>query len=113
MTEDLPRVGAEGVAEAVEARSAGWPRLVPVHRRSPLLRAARGAAESGIFGLDLTAGCVGGCPFCHIRGAPRYPGEGRVLFDPGASLRLGAELDGMSRPPRLVVLSPTSDPLPP
>src|SRR3954452_981539 len=103
MTEDSPRVGVEGVM------SGDWPRLVPVHRRGPLLRPAWGAAaEAGIYGLDLTAGCVAGCPFCHIRGTSRYPGAGRVLCDPGASLRLGAELDGMSRPPRLVVLSPTS-----
>ena len=89
------------------------PELVPVSRRGPLLRPARGASpELGTFGLDLTAGCGHGCAFCHIRGSQLFPGEGRVLFDPGTAARLAATLDGMDRLPGLVVLSPTSDPLP-
>jgi DNA repair photolyase len=90
------------------------PRWVPVHRRGPILRPARALlAEAGLFGIDLTAGCGHGCAFCHIRGLASYPGDDRVLFDPDVSARLDAALDAMGRPPRLVVLSPTSDPLPP
>jgi DNA repair photolyase len=90
------------------------PRWVRVQRRGPILRPARaGAAEAGIFGVDLTAGCGHGCAFCHIRGSASYPGDDRVLFDPGVSGRLATTLDAMAGPPRLVVLSPTSDPLPP
>src|SRR5262249_25718454 len=62
---------------------------------------------------DLTAGCLHGCPYCHIRGSARYPGPGRVLFDPRVVARLGPALDGLPEPPKLVVLSPESDPLPP
>ena len=89
------------------------PELVTVTRRGPLLRPARGASpELGTFGLDLTAGCGHGCAYCHIRGSQLFPGEGRVLFDPGTAARLAETLDGMDRLPGLVVLSPTSDPLP-
>jgi DNA repair photolyase len=91
-----------------------WPRWVRVHRRGPILRPARGGlAAGGIFGIDLTAGCGHGCVFCHIRGSAQYPGDDRVLFDPGVSAHLESALDASDRPPRLVVLSPTSDPLPP
>ena len=90
------------------------PRWVQVQRRGPIVRPARAnLAESGIFGIDLTAGCGHGCAFCHIRGMAQYPGDGRVLFDPGVSGRLGPALEALDHPPRLVVLSPSSDPLPP
>lgn len=90
------------------------PRWVRVHRRGPVLRPARAAlAEAGTFGIDLTAGCGHGCAFCHIRGSAQYPGDDRVLFDPEVSGRLAMALDVLDRPPRLVVLSPSSDPLPP
>ena len=89
------------------------PTLVGVSRRGPLLRPARGTSpELGTFGLDLTAGCGHGCAYCYIRGSQLFPGEDRVLFDPETSARLAATLDGMGRLPGLVVLSPTSDPLP-
>ena len=60
----------------------------------------------------MTAGCSIGCPFCHIRGSSRDPGPGRVLFDPSSSEHLPEALDDLEMRPRLVVLSPTSDPLP-
>src|SRR5437588_771995 len=84
---------------------------VIVERRGPILRPS--PQGGGVFGLDLTAGCVHGCAFCHIRGASRFPGEGRILFDPRVPARLPAALDSLAEPPRLVVLSPASDPLPP
>ena len=89
------------------------PTLESVNRRGPILRPARKGSAPGTFGLDLTAGCAHGCAYCHIRGSSQFPGEGRVLHDPGTSLRLEAALDAMERPPQTVVLSPTSDPLPP
>ena len=87
------------------------PKLVVVERRGPILRPA--AAGEGICGIDLTAGCALGCAYCHIRGSSRSPGDGRVLFDARVAQRLGAALDALEAPPRLVVLSPLSDPLPP
>jgi len=68
---------------------------------------------AGVYGLDLTAGCGHGCPFCHIRSSSRYPGEGLVRFDPFSSENLPAALDALERTPDRVVLSPSSDPLPP
>lgn len=90
------------------------PRWIEFHRRGPILRpSASNQADQGVFGIDLTAGCALGCPFCHVPAAPWYPGPNRVLFDPSTARRLAWELDEMPRPPRLVVLSPSSDPLAP
>src|SRR3712207_3181478 len=103
---------AVSVATVVEsAPGRPQPALVRVARRGPILRPSPRSA--GVYGLDLTAGCPHGCPFCHIRGSPRFPGESRVLFDPRVADRLAEELDGLADPPRLVALSPSSDPLPP
>jgi DNA repair photolyase len=66
-----------------------------------------------LYGLDLTAGCGHGCLFCHIRGSARYPGDRRLLFDPATTERVRLALDRLSVPPRRIVLSPHSDPLPP
>ncbi|QDV35783.1 SPL family radical SAM protein [Tautonia plasticadhaerens] len=90
------------------------PGLTRVRRRGPLFRPARGGpANPGLFGLDLTAGCALGCSFCYVRGTVRDPGPGRLLFDPDVSSLVGPALDAMERPPARVVLSPSSDPLPP
>jgi DNA repair photolyase len=89
------------------------PNWVVVHRRGPILRPSRSVAEAGVFGLDLTAGCALGCPFCHIRALPTYPGPNEVLYDPSLPRRLEWTLDAMETLPRLVVLSPSSDPFPP
>lgn len=89
-------------------------RLIPVSRRGPVLQASRGHDPAlGIYGLDLTAGCGHGCTYCYIQGTSRYPGEGLIRFDPATNERLVAMLDAMPSPPRQVVLSPASDPLPP
>ncbi len=85
-------------------------RLVRVARRGPILRPS--PMVPGVFGLDLTAGCLHGCPFCHIRDLPRFRGEGRILFDPFTSEHLAEVIDAMDMRPRQVVLSPSSDPLP-
>src|SRR3954447_8809459 len=108
-------VGSSPAPEVVESgprrRALRW---VDVQRRGPILRPAMGSRSGdGLYGLDLTAGCAHGCPFCHIRGSSLFPGEGRILFDPSVCERLAAALDGMDGPPRRVVLSPASDPLPP
>lgn len=87
------------------------PRLVRVARRGPLLRPS--PTTAGVYGLDLTAGCGHGCPFCHIRSSSRYPGDGIVRFDPFSSDHLPAALDALDMVPNRVVLSPSSDPLPP
>ncbi len=86
------------------------PRLVRVARRGPVLRPS--PTSPGVYGLDMTAGCLHGCSFCHIRGSSRFPGEDRVLFDPFTTERLAEALDEMELPPSRVVLSPSSDPLP-
>lgn len=89
-------------------------RLFPVSRKGPVLQPAKGHdPHLGIYGLDLTAGCGHGCAYCHIRASSRYPGEGKILFDPSTTERLLAALERLSQPPRRVVLSPSSDPLPP
>jgi DNA repair photolyase len=66
-----------------------------------------------LYGLDLTAGCLHGCGFCHIRGSGRYPGDEIVRFDPFSSDALAASLDELGDAVRRDVLSPASDPLPP
>src|SRR5262249_49393808 len=66
-----------------------------------------------VFGLDMTAGCPHGCAYCHIRSLKSFPGEDRVLFDPFVSEKLAAFLDELELLPLQVVLSPSSDPLPP
>lgn len=89
-------------------------RLIPVSRRGPILQPARGVDPAlGVYGLDLTAGCGHGCTYCYVRSNSRFPGEGLIRFDPATSERLLEFLDAMPRPPRQVVLSPLSDPLPP
>src|SRR5438045_3616852 len=100
---------AEGGVETRPRRYS--PDLVRVERRGPVLRPS--PRSEGTFGIDLTAGCPHGCRFCYIRGLSRYPGEGRVLFDPHVARRLVPELNALAEPPRQVVLSPASDPLPP
>jgi DNA repair photolyase len=66
-----------------------------------------------VYGLDLTAGCLHGCGFCHIRGSGRFPGEDVVRFDPFSSEALATSLDELGEAARRIVLSPSSDPLPP
>jgi DNA repair photolyase len=109
----MPR--ATAVIEVRDVVRLPWARraaeVVAVRRRGPILRPAHQA--EGVYGLDLTSGCAHGCPFCYIRGLARFPGEGRVLFDPNTTSRLAEALDALPEPPRSVVLSPTSDPLPP
>lgn len=103
-----------GAAIATADRGRRRARLLPVSRKGPVLQAARGAdPDAGLFGVDLTAGCGLGCSFCHIRGSARYPGEETILFDPATTERLTAELEQRTAPPKVVVLSPKSDPLPP
>ncbi len=97
--------GSSGLAEF------NSPRLVRVARRGAIFRSSPSLA--GVYGLDLTAGCFHGCGYCHIRGSGRYPGEDRVLFDPFTADRLDDELDAMEMAPQQVLLSPSSDPLPP
>ena len=101
-------------AEEIIPRQRFRPNLSRVRRRGPLLRPARGGAErSGLYGLDLTAGCALGCAFCYVRGTARDPGPDRLLFDPRVVDALGPALDALEIPARRVVLSPCSDPLPP
>ncbi|WP_169980840.1 SPL family radical SAM protein [Tautonia rosea] len=85
-----------------------------VRRRGPLLRPARGGVrESGLYGIDLTAGCAMGCAFCFVKGTMRDPGPGRLLFDPRVVKAIGPAIEALDVPPKRVVLSPSSDPLPP
>lgn len=97
--------------DALFPEADGPPRLVRVARRGPVLRPS--PTSAGVYGLDMTAGCILGCGFCHIRGASRFPGEDRVLFDPFTTEHLSEALDEMDMRPTRVVLSPSSDPLPP
>jgi DNA repair photolyase len=96
--------------ESTATGASGPPRLIHVARRGPVLRPSPKA--EGVYGLDLTAGCLHGCGFCHIRGSARYPGDARVLFDPFSAEALGSALDELGEAVRRVVLSPGSDPLP-
>ena len=89
----------------------GWPRVIARTRRGPILRPS--PTVEGVFGLDLSAGCLHGCAYCQIRGSKTYPGPDRVVFDPRSALMLEAALDELGDAVRRVVLSPTSDPLPP
>lgn len=89
----------------------GWPRVVARTRRGPILRPS--PTSTGVFGLDLTAGCLHGCAYCHIQGSKTYPGADRIVFDPQSAWKLEAALDELGETVRRVVLSPLSDPLPP
>src|SRR5436305_740687 len=105
------------MATAVEEKptllppSPAKPRLVRVARRGPLLRPS--PTSVGVYGLDLTAGCLHDCVYCHIKSSSRYPGDDRVLFDPFTSEGIPEALDALELRPECVVLSPSSDPLPP
>jgi DNA repair photolyase len=98
----LPLFGDDAVAPAR--------RLVRVTRQTHILTPS--PTSPGVYGLDLTAGCLHGCPYCYIRSSPRWPGEGRVLFDPFSAANLEQALASLKETPRQVVLSPASDPLP-
>jgi DNA repair photolyase len=84
--------------------------LVRIKRRGPLLIPS--PASPGVFGIDLTAGCPHGCPFCYVRGSALYPGPDRILFDPFSAETLTQLLATVRELPLRIVLSPTSDPLP-
>jgi DNA repair photolyase len=84
--------------------------LTMVARRGPLLRPS--PVSPGVYGLDLTAGCDHGCPFCHIQVSARYPGKDRVLFDPRVVERLEDAFHALELQPKTVVLSPSSEPFP-
>ncbi len=99
---------ANGMTESM-VRS--LPELLPVGRRGPVLRAS--STSEGVYGVDLTAGCGHGCAYCHIRTSSRYPGDARMLFDPYTAETLAAALAEQGEAVRTVVLSPSSDPLPP
>lgn len=88
-----------------------WPRVIHVARKGRVLRPSPTAP--GVFGLDLTAGCLHGCAYCHIRGASRWPGADRVLFDPFSAEALETALNDLGGEVQRVVLSPSSDPFPP
>lgn len=106
----------EGSSDHPESPVRRLPETVLVERRGPILRAAKSKSKpnrNGTYGIDLTAGCMVDCPFCHIRASSFYPGEGRILFDPATAERLSEELKTLKELPRRVVLSPTSEPLPP
>jgi DNA repair photolyase len=81
-----------------------------VKRRTPILTPS--ANNPGVFGIDLTAGCLHACPYCFIRGSAKYPGEGQVLFDPFTAENLSQVFGTLRELPKQIVLSPTSDPLP-
>ncbi|HEU5119275.1 MAG TPA: hypothetical protein VFT74_21975, partial [Isosphaeraceae bacterium] len=98
------------MSAAIAAEAPAEPRLERVMRRGPILRPSRGL--EGVYGLDLTAGCLIGCPFCHIRGSRRDPGNGCVRFDPLTAVGLDSALDDLETQVRRVVVSPFSDPLP-
>lgn len=98
------------MSEVLTIEAPAGPRLERVMRKGPVLRPSRGI--EGVYGLDLTAGCAIGCPFCHVRGSRRDPGNGRVRFDPLTSIGLDSALDDLENQVRRVVLSPFSDPLP-
>ncbi len=101
-------IGGEVEPGRVVRSRPGWSR---VRAEGPLLKPSCSAVE--VYGLDMTAGCADKCAYCHIRGSDSFPGEGKVLFDPEVVDRLRGFLDRLDEPPRQVVLSPTSDPLPP
>ncbi len=86
-------------------------RLVRVARRGPVLRPS--PTVPGLYGLDLTAGCGHGCAYCPSRSAGRSAGDDRVYFDPETDERLGPALAALGLAVRRVVMSPSSDPLPP
>ena len=101
-------------AAAIVRSARPRPNMTRVRRRGPVLRPARGGpGPSGLYGLDLTAGCALGCAFCYVRGTARDPGPDRLLFDPNVVAALGSALDALEIPAQRVVLSPSSDPLPP
>jgi DNA repair photolyase len=94
-----------------ETQLRAWAEVQPIGRRGPVLRAS--TTNPGVYGIDLTSGCGVGCGYCHIRASARYPGEHRLPFDPYTTEATGAALEELGEAVRTVVLSPTSDPLPP
>ena len=98
-------------AAATEMPRQTRPSSIATERKGAVLRPS--PLGRGLYGIDLTAGCSHGCGYCHIRASARYPGEGVVYFDPATASLLVGELDRLAEPPAGVILSPSSDPLPP
>jgi DNA repair photolyase len=68
-------------------------------------------ATEDVLGLNLTRGCVHRCVFCSVRAYPGYRGDEQIETDPYLLDKL--ELELQSRCPRVVHVSPSTDPFPP
>jgi DNA repair photolyase len=68
---------------------------------------------TGVYGIDLTAGCGHDCVYCPARFSSRPSVGARLPFDPFTTEALTAALAQRSGEVRTIVLSPLSDPLQP
>jgi DNA repair photolyase len=89
------------------------PRLIKVPRPGTALHPTALTSDPEVLGLNLLRGCAYRCAFCSVRGSPYYDSDEELLFYEDTAARLAEELDGRSRLPRAVFVSPATDPFPP
>src|SRR5436305_8669648 len=63
-----------------DAPAPSLPRVVPVTRKSDILRPGRSGAGENVATLNLTLGCTHRCTYCFARAYANYPGDHAVFL---------------------------------
>ena len=83
--------------------------VIPVERKTAVLKPSSLACLSHIPTVNLTSGCAHGCLYCYTRGYSTHPGEGRILLYMNTLQKLRDEISRKRTLPRAIYFSPSSD----
>lgn len=83
--------------------------VIPIQRRTNVLKPSRIQCLVQCPTINLTAGCAHQCVYCYARGYKSYPGEGRVLWYENTLDKLKREFPLKRKPPSLVYFSTSCD----
>ncbi len=87
--------------------------IVPVERRSAVLRHPSLPCLARHYTINLTAGCPNRCRYCYARSFRHHPGWGKLLFYANTAELLERELARKRRAPELVFFSTGCEPFVP
>src|SRR4030042_5966617 len=87
--------------------------VIPIERKSAVLRPSSLACLVHVPTINLTAGCAHECRYCYARGYLTHPGEGKGAFYTNTLTKLREELLRKRKKPVTVYFSPSSDPFQP
>jgi DNA repair photolyase len=88
-------------------------RIEWVERQGRALHPVPFHANGEVLALNLARGCWHRCCLCAARANPSYPGDGVIQVYGHTPQIVEEELASRSRPPRAVLISPSTDPFPP